>query len=102
MERSCKNERKRSGCVVFEGNIVVFGGWSNNDRSKLNTVESYDFNANKWPSMPNMVHRHNYHSLVVARKELLIRMEETVRYLTGVLKNLSVLNRKSSTLILVE
>ena len=59
-------KKKRSGCAVFEGNIVVSGGWSNNDRSKLNTVESYDFNANKWLSMQKMIHRHNYHNLVVA------------------------------------
>ena len=66
-----KEQRMYSGCAVFEGNIVVSGGWYDNDFN-LNTVESYDVIANKWTSMPNMVHHHTYHGLVVSRKKMFV------------------------------
>ena len=38
--------------AVFEGKIVVSGGFNN---ETLNTVESYDHVAKSWTNMPNMV-----------------------------------------------
>ena len=47
-----------ASCTVFEGKIVVSGGY--NDRS-LNTVEVYDHVANSWTNMPNMIKGRSSH-----------------------------------------
>ena len=45
--------RENSSCAVFEGRIVVSGGYNNN-KGLLNTVEAYDHIDDSWKYMPNM------------------------------------------------
>ena len=62
--------RSSAACVFFQGNIVVSGGMDNYDW--LNTVESYDVFANKLKSMPNMIKRHSFNSLVTVKDKLFV------------------------------
>ena len=64
------DSRRSSACAVFEGRIVVAGG--NDNYARLNTVESYDVDADKWSPMPNMIQVKIYHRLVVVRNKLLV------------------------------
>ena len=60
-----------ASCVVFEGKIVVSGGYNDNDRT-LNTVEAYDHIANSWTNMPNMIERRDRHKLVSIKNKLFV------------------------------
>ena len=73
MEKNAKIKEKRSdlACVVFQGNIVVSGGFDNND-NYLKSVESYDVFGDKWSSMPNMINRHDNHSLIAVKDKLFV------------------------------
>ena len=42
---------------VFKGKIVVTGV----DNSKLKSVESYDYYANKWTHLPDMIEKRSSH-----------------------------------------
>ena len=56
-----QNERSFSACTVFEGKIVVTGGY--NKRSfYLKSVESYDHHENTWSSLSSMVVPKSSHS----------------------------------------
>ena len=61
--------RESAACVVFQGNIVVSGGFDANN-NELNTVESYDVFADKWTSLPNMLKSKSFHSLVVVKDKM--------------------------------
>ena len=63
--------RYNAACSVFEERIVVSGGQDING-FELNTVESYDVIANKWSSMPSMIHSQSSHSLVVVKSKLFV------------------------------
>ena len=58
-----------ASCTVYEGKIVVSGGWNHND---LNTVEAYHHEAIKWSSLPNLIERRYFHSSVTIRNRLFI------------------------------
>ena len=45
-----KIHRICSACTVFEGKIVISGGYSN-----LKSVEAYDYYENKWSYLPDMI-----------------------------------------------
>ena len=72
--------RKLAACVVFQEKVVVAGGKfddgvaediADEDVNLLNTVESYDYVADEWTFMPNMVSsKGGRHSLVVAQNKL--------------------------------
>ena len=68
--------RRNAACVVFEEKVVVSGGdiWTENieEDGLLNTVESYDYIADTWSSMPNMYSRIKDHSLVVVKNKLFV------------------------------
>ena len=68
--------RKLAACGVFEGNVVVCGGWNNNfNFAKLNrlpTVESYDVTADEWSPMPDMIHGKSEHKLIVVRNKMIV------------------------------
>ena len=68
-------ERANAACVVFQGNIVVSGGYDNDDND-LNTVESYDVFGDKWLPMPKTINNHSYHNLVVVKEKLFVVGEE--------------------------
>ena len=61
--------RSYSACAVFQGNIVVAGGFDASQRF-LDTVESYDVFADKWTTMPSMIHGKCRPSLAVVKNKL--------------------------------
>ena len=61
--------RSDASCVVFEGRIVVSGGWSN---VNFNTVEAYDPLADTWSPMPSMIERRYRHTSTAMRNKLFI------------------------------
>ena len=63
--------REDAACAVFDGTVVVSGGWGN-DGDELNTVEAYDVVADEWSSMPNMISGKYYHSLLAVRNKLFV------------------------------
>ena len=60
--------RSYAACTVFEGRVVVSGGYGIN--GILNSVEAYDHMAAEWSYMPNMVKKRGTHSLVAVRNKL--------------------------------
>ena len=64
-----KNSRRLSACSVFEGRVVVSGGYSNDS---INTVEAYDHVGNTWESMPNMIYKRGAHKSVAVKNKLFI------------------------------
>ena len=66
-----KVARQFASCVVFEGRIVVSGGYNNNDRD-LNTVEAYDHIDNSWKNMPNMIEERQGHKSVAIKNKFFI------------------------------
>ena len=63
--------RQCSACAVFEGNIVVSGGYTN-DVDELNSVESYDVFADKWSPMPSLIDAKAEHSSVAVKDKLFV------------------------------
>ena len=63
--------RRDAASAVFEEKIVVSGGWDNN-RNKLNTVQSYDVIGEEWSPMPSMIGSKSLHSLVVVKNKLFV------------------------------
>ena len=67
----CINElRRNAAAAVFQGQIVVSGGWQYDEDERSNTVEVYDHAADKWSYMPNMIFGRSFHSLVAVRSKL--------------------------------
>ena len=64
-------DRCQASSVVFEGKIVVSGGFSWNAGS-LNSVEVYDHMAGSWSYMPNMIERRYEHISVAVKNKLFI------------------------------
>ena len=63
------NEAKSdAACAIFEGRIVVCGGY--HFRDSLKTVESYDVFADSWKPMPSMVTSRSSHSLICVKSKL--------------------------------
>ena len=65
---SMKEVRSSAACTVYEGRIVVAGGWDVN--YELNTVESFDHIANKWSFLPSMIKSRSYHRLIAIKHKL--------------------------------
>ena len=66
-----KVARQNASCSVFEGRIVVTGGYNNN-YGLFNTVEAYDHIDDSWTKMPNMNIRRHSHKSVAIRNRLFI------------------------------
>ena len=60
---SLKTERYSAACTVFDGKIVVSGGF-NNYFGQLSSVESYDHHENKWTNLPDMIEARDNHAAV--------------------------------------
>ena len=67
-----KKARRDTACVVFEGRIVVSGGYSSVDSQILNTVEVYDVFADEWSTMTSLNRRRRWHQMVVVRDKLFV------------------------------
>ena len=63
--------RSNAACAVFDERILVCGG-SNENQSRLNSVESYDVLPDKWSTMPNMNSGKFDHSLVGLKNKLFV------------------------------
>ena len=61
-----KKKRKLADCTVFEGKIVVIGGY------KLKSVEAYDYYENKWTYLPDMIEERHYHASVSMGNKLFV------------------------------
>ena len=53
--------RYSAACTVFEGKIVVSGGYN---RGELKSVEAYDHHKNKWSILPDMIDERYKHGVV--------------------------------------
>ena len=62
--------RTYTACSVFEGRIVVSGGFNIN--GSLRTVEVYDHIADTWSKMPNMVKDKFGHKSVAVKNKLFV------------------------------
>ena len=51
-------------CTVFEGKIVVAGGFLAAENCDLKSVEAYDFNENTWTYLPDMIEKRCNHASV--------------------------------------
>ena len=65
------NARVACSCAIYEGRVVVSGGW-NNQNNGLKTVEPYDYVSGKWSSMPNMIEGRHHHSIVAMKNKLFV------------------------------
>ena len=54
--------RCHSACTVYEGKIVITGGY--NTYENLKSMETYNHHANKWKSLCDMIVGERYQSLV--------------------------------------
>ena len=66
--------RTQAACAVFEGRIVISGGFINDIflNNITNTVEAYDHVANKWSSMPSMIEIRHSHKSVSRKSKLFV------------------------------
>ena len=65
--------RTQAACSVFEGRVVVSGGFRNlNPYDISNTVEAYDHVANTWFKLPDMIERRHYHKSVAVKNKLFL------------------------------
>ena len=51
-------------CAVFEGKIVVTGGYDYKQGTELKSVEAYDYYDNKWTYLPDMIEERYGHASV--------------------------------------
>ena len=66
-------ERTKAACTVFEGRVVVSGGFRNlNSNDISNTVEAYDHVANAWFKLPDMIERRYCHKSVSVKNKLFL------------------------------
>ena len=61
-----------SACVVFEGKIVVTGGFSFSDNCHLKSVELCDNYENKWSHLPDMNEKRWCHAAVSMGNKLFV------------------------------
>ena len=62
--------RSNAACAVFVGKVVASGGY--NGEEYTNTVEAYDYVADMWSYMPNMIERRWNHSSVAIKNKLFV------------------------------
>ena len=62
--------RRDASAAVFEGRIVVSGGY--NDDGRLDTVEAYDHVADTWTNMPDMTQFRCHHKSVAVKNKLFV------------------------------
>ena len=65
--------RYGSACTVFEGKIVVFGGYDiYGDLKGVRSVESYDHHENKWTFLPEMIYASYFHEVFSMGNKMLV------------------------------
>ena len=73
-------KRRNAACTVFEGKIVVSGGFSIRLRylssnyivTQLNSVEAYDHHENKWYYYPRMLETRRNHTAVSIKNKMFV------------------------------
>ena len=61
--------RNCASCSVFEGKIVVSGGYNTGN---LKSVEAYDYHENKWTCSPDMINKRACHGQVSMGNKLFV------------------------------
>ena len=61
-----------AACTVFESKIVVTGGSSRSESSRLKSVEPYDYHDNKWTYLPDMKDKRSSHVAVSMGNKLFV------------------------------
>ena len=61
--------RESAACAVFQGEIVVTGGWN---CGRLKTVEAYDHVGDVWRVMPEMIEARGVHGAVAMGNKLFV------------------------------
>ena len=64
------NPRANAACAVFEGKILVSGGYISWNDLKL--VEAYDHHENKWTCLPDMINERSHHGSVSMGNKMLV------------------------------
>ena len=68
-----KEARAQPACAVFQGRIVVSGGFNLHEPGALlRSVEAYDQSRDSWSSMPKMIAPRQNHSLVAVKNKLFV------------------------------
>ena len=66
-----KMARNYAACTVFEGKVVVSGGYTDNSDT-LNSVEIYDHLDDTWTYMPSMIENRMGHKSVGGRRKIFV------------------------------
>ena len=65
--------RKLPACAVFEGRVVVSGGYlDDDDPTDFHSVEAYDHVSDSWSRLPGMIHGRSCHQIVPVRNKLYV------------------------------
>lgn len=64
--------RQNAACTVFQGKIVLTGGWDGDKRIGLSSVEAYDCYENKWDLLPCMINKRSLHGSVCMGNKLFV------------------------------
>ena len=75
-----KIAREFAACTVFEGKIVVTGGY-NYVHSELKSVKAYDYYKNKWTYLPDIIEKRCNHAVVsMGNKMFVVGGNHTTNY----------------------
>ena len=79
--------RQLAACSVFEGKIVVTGGYD--DYNSFKSVEAYDYYENKWTYLPDMIKHKSSHAQVSMGNKLFVFKEKQDDILSEVFDSVS-------------
>ena len=64
--------RSFADCCVFQGKIVVSGGYQINNNKNLRAVEAYDNVERTWSRMPSLIEGRYHHKSIAMRNKLFV------------------------------
>ena len=70
--RKMKYNKENAACSVYQGQMVVSGGYDIYQHRPINNVEAYDHNLDEWIEMPSMINARFRHSQVSVKNKLFI------------------------------
>ena len=83
--------------TIFEGKLVVTGGYNNTELAGLKTVESYDHVSDSWSQMPDTIERRRYHRSVSVRNKLFVVGRESCEVFDSCFRKFVLLKPKPSS-----
>ena len=71
---SLNDKRSKAACAVFQGRLVVSGGWheAGYNSESMRSVEAYDCASDTWSRMPSMIERRYGHGSVAVKNKLFV------------------------------